>query len=34
VLAAIFWWPFFLGWIIHIFSALDAAKFQPKQEVP
>jgi TM2 domain-containing membrane protein YozV len=34
VLAAIFWWPFFLGWIIHIFAALDAAKFQPKQEVP
>jgi TM2 domain-containing membrane protein YozV len=29
VLAAIFWYPFFLGWIIHIWSALDAARFEP-----
>jgi hypothetical protein len=34
VLAAIFWYPFFLGWIIHIWSALDAAKFTPTNAAP
>ena len=28
VLAAILWW-FFLGWIIHLWSIIDAAKFEP-----
>jgi TM2 domain-containing membrane protein YozV len=34
VLAVIFWFPFFLGWIIHIWSAYDAAKFEPKSDLP
>jgi TM2 domain-containing membrane protein YozV len=34
VLAVIFWYPFFLGWIIHIWSAFDAAKFEPKSGLP
>ncbi len=29
VLAAILWF-FLLGWIIHLWSILDAAKFKPK----
>lgn len=28
VLAAILWW-FLLGWIVHIWSIIDAAKFKP-----
>ncbi|HET6431530.1 hypothetical protein [Dyella sp.] len=29
VLAAVLWW-FLLGWIIHLWSILDAALFKPK----
>ncbi len=31
VLAIILWFVF-LGWIIHLWSILDAAKFKPKEE--
>ena len=30
VLAAVLWF-FLLGWIIHLWSILDAAKFKPKE---
>ena len=29
VLAAVLWW-FLLGWLIHIWSIVSAARFQPK----
>ena len=29
VLAAVLWW-FLLGWLIHLWSILDAALFKPK----
>ncbi|MCC6354468.1 MAG: hypothetical protein IT577_11315 [Verrucomicrobiae bacterium] len=29
VLAAVLWW-FLLGWIIHLWSILDAAMFKPR----
>ncbi|HWA16149.1 MAG TPA: DUF6677 family protein [Gemmatimonadales bacterium] len=29
VLAAVLWW-FLLGWIIHLWSILDAATYKPK----
>lgn len=29
VLAAVLWW-FLLGWIIHLWSIIDAALFKPK----
>jgi hypothetical protein len=32
VLAAILW-PFILGWIVHIYSAYDAAVFDPARNV-
>lgn len=28
VLAAVLWW-FLLGWIIHLWSIIDAARFKP-----
>ncbi len=28
VMAAVLWW-FFLGWIIHLWSIIDAAMFKP-----
>ena len=31
-LLAVALWFVFLGWIIHIWSILDAAKFKPKEE--
>ena len=31
VLAGVMWW-IFLGWIIHIWSVIDAAKFDPSTE--
>ena len=31
VLATVLWF-FLLGWIIHLWSILDAAKFKPKNE--
>ena len=31
VLATVLWF-FLLGWIIHLWSILDAAKFKPKSE--
>jgi TM2 domain-containing membrane protein YozV len=33
VLAVVFWYPFFLGWIMRVWSALDEAKFEPKSGV-
>jgi len=30
VLAAVLWW-LFLGWIVHIYSAYDAAVFDPSK---
>ncbi|KGI76628.1 hypothetical protein [Oleiagrimonas soli] len=30
VLAAVLWW-FLLGWIIHLWSIIDAALFKPKR---
>ncbi len=33
VLAAILWW-FLLGWIIHLWSILDAALWKARGEVP
>lgn len=30
VLAAVLWW-FLLGWLIHLWSILDAALFKPKR---
>lgn len=33
VLAIILWF-ILLGWIIHLWSILDAAKFKPKEENP
>jgi len=30
VLAAVLWF-FLLGWIVHLWSILDAAKFKPKE---
>lgn len=30
LLAAILWWVF-LGWIVHLWSVLDAARFQPRR---
>jgi len=32
VLAAVLWW-FLLGWIIHLWSILDAALWKPQGEV-
>jgi TM2 domain-containing membrane protein YozV len=32
VLAAVLWW-FLLGWIIHLWSILDAALWKPRREV-
>ena len=32
VLAAVLWW-FLLGWIIHLWSILDAALYRPRGEV-
>lgn len=29
VLAAVLWWVW-MGWIIHLWSVLDAARFKPK----
>jgi hypothetical protein len=29
VLAAVLWW-FLLGWIIHLWSILDAARWKPR----
>lgn len=30
VLAAVLWW-FLLGWLVHIWSIVSAARFQPEQ---
>ena len=32
VLAAVLWW-FLLGWIIHLWSIIDAAMWRPRGEV-
>jgi len=33
VLATILWW-FWLGWIVHLYSILDAARFVPPPRAP
>jgi TM2 domain-containing membrane protein YozV len=32
VLAAVLWW-FLLGWIIHLWSILDAAMWKPREDL-
>jgi len=31
ILAGVLWF-FLLGWVIHLWSVIDAAKFKPRQE--